>query len=204
MATPAIGDVWELSTEFESNGEKAMCVYHLKVTTPVSGSDESMGTSIVVEANSIWQGYRTTYLGDDAQIVCHGARKITPNEYRQLIEFDGNSGGSVSPAVPAQCAVIVSKYTAESGPRGRGRAFVPFLAQEFHESGQILDSAKNGLLTALESVFNSTWSLLSGDELEPVLWSRVDMAAKVIDALVLRPVLGNQRRRVDPHQGFHV
>lgn len=109
------------------------------------------------------------------------------------------AGGAALTSLPANCALLIHKFTGRGGRRGRGRMFIPWGVDEgtCDEAGVIQASAITAWNTALE-----TWRGRQVSEGSPlcVLHNSEGNSAPGgpddVSALVASPIISTQRRRV--------
>lgn len=122
----------------------------------------------------------------------------------QITKLDGTSAGqSFNPAAAAkwqgsatghavlQGSVVVSLKTAQRGPRGRNRIYLPWIGEDQQTDGT-LDATNLATMQTAWNTFNSVMAGLGWD-LSAV--SALHEEAHSVNNIVLRPYLKTQRRR---------
>lgn len=94
--------------------------------------------------------------------------------------------------LPASCAAVISLYGVSGGRRGRGRIYLPGLG-EGDVNGSLLGS---GLITAIINGFQDfATDIASATGHVPAIYSRLDGASRVVQAISVDGVIDSQRRR---------
>lgn len=104
----------------------------------------------------------------------------------------GNSLGQGNDQVIVQACSLVQLRTAIRGPRGRGRVFLPFVAESKQNNGA-LDPTSLG---TQETAWNTFVDDMSLDGWDLVVASYVHAAAQAVTNITLRPVVATQNRRI--------
>lgn len=105
-------------------------------------------------------------------------------------------GSNVGPALPPNCAYLVSKRTALGGRAHRGRMYLPpFLLGEdaVPVTGVMLEAQRSALQTRVNSAFGSGEKVILHDSLTPGA-----LPPTVITSFRVQPRLATQRRRLRP------
>jgi hypothetical protein len=103
-------------------------------------------------------------------------------------------GNPVSANLPTQCAVVVSLKTASSGPRFRGRMYMPpFTAASLTTDGRLLTATRDSLATAAAAWLTSIKATTPG--WVPVVYSRTGGSTTAVTAVAVGDVIDTQRRR---------
>lgn len=203
----AAGDIWEASFQYQNAGGQFANVLHMESDVEVSPTLESFGTAM---AAGFAAGIAASFMpccSDETTLVCAHVRRVAPTGSRVFASYvdSGTAGGFAFPAVSAQVAAVISKYTAVNDKTGRGRIYVAGIP----ESEVTLGAIETGL-GSLESVLQQFadvfllggWQDPTGNEFTPVLWSRKLDTAQPITATVIRPVTGIIRGRRSPNRPF--
>lgn len=98
-------------------------------------------------------------------------------------------------SIPANCAILVKKNTAEGGRRNRGRMFLPAVALQ---GSDVLPSGflATGEQAARQAQLTAVYASMVGDEIQPVLFHSDGGAATPITSLSVESQVATQRRRM--------
>lgn len=112
------------------------------------------------------------------------------------------SGSNGAAALPQNSAWILRKFTSLGGRRGKGRMFVPGLAEAVvSATGQVQDDFLDDLQAAA-TFFYGLLSFIDGDvQCVPVLIHSAEVLANapaptIINSFGVDPIIGTQRRRL--------
>jgi hypothetical protein len=122
------------------------------------------------------------------------ARRVSSPATRGVEKIPVVTPGAIaSLALPPSNAAVLSRYTNASGPKGRGRVFMPAVPTSFHLNG-LLTSAAVDVYAGFLPWLDVTWTTGGAAVMEPVLVNLVGLATNIENAKVQR-VLRVQRRR---------
>lgn len=201
----AENDVMVWSAEFieDGSGERGVITGHHRLTNAVETDIEVGMQEYVDRIENAFTAPITTINPDSVSLICAMAQRISPEGTRVYTKFSTFVGGANAPAVGANLAVLVSKYSADMSASGRGRFFWPFPAQEIQSSGVLNDDVKTDIHDETGTLYLNTLIANAKNEFEPGIWSRKLEQFFPTTALVVRPVLATQRPRAVRHQPFN-
>lgn len=170
----SLDDVLEITVEGENEGTPWAAVRHYRISATLSNDDESD----IVEAH-----WRTTILPAMAALLtdkwsaqCASVSRVAPVP-RDVDFFPWTAipGEVTSDGVPNGTALVMKLRTNATGPRNRGRMYIPGLPEA---------STNAGLLTAaVRTAWDGVGALLAanigtgGNTLVPVVFSRTNFLA---------------------------
>lgn len=196
----AVGDIWETAVSLREHAEVAEVVFHHRLKVVGSSTDtktvaDGLLTSLATKVEEIMEVVNPASVTSQA-ISTH--RVAGPSgTSRYYSRFTAIEGGLESGnTMPAQCAILCSKYSETNTKSGRGRLYWPFPNSTIVNSGQILDSVILSLDGKFEAILLLEFMSGPDDEWEPVVYSRVGGIGHLITDMVVRPVLASQKRRV--------
>lgn len=108
-------------------------------------------------------------------------------------EANGNNGTVGGNAAPPNIAGLVHKNTSLGGRQGRGRLFVPGLAEAFLAQDGLITSEYSGLL---QTLFTGLGGSMILNSLPPMLLHADALSPTAIDTLTVDPMVATQRRRL--------
>lgn len=201
------GDVWQWETEFleKGSGERGIVTGHHRLSDFASASDmKTVGNTFVSQINALWEAMIASadFVPFDVVISCSTAQRISPAGGRVFVSYGtGQEGnGTIGSSVPAQCSVVITKYSDATHRSGRGRVFLPFISDEAQKSGVLESSKLTDIENGLAAMYVNELATLVNDKFTPVVYSRkLGQPFDIVD-LDVNPVLGTQRRRVNMHQ----
>lgn len=201
----AVGAVIECVASWYDGPELAEIIFHHKVTESPSEDSPQAVSAFATAAQNQLEDLTETCMTPTTILVGCSCRVLGTGSGAGQIHsvFSAVVGEVTGPVSGAQSCVLLSKYTNTVSKSGRGRAFIPFVPQSFHESGQLTNDARTLYLAALYPLFLNGIDFGSGGESDPVVYSRKDSTGRKIEEAVLRPVLCTQRRRVIHKQPFY-
>ncbi len=203
----AIGDLISCNIEFENGPERAMNVlgYQVSALTETSESIfiQALVDEVVVEA----QEAVLNVMGGGSLLVCVTGRRVLPGDPTRIFTAFGPGGASLDPSLPggAQVCAILSKYPDAGEIPKQGRLYFPFMAKDLSDEGQIKDASKAIIKSETDPWLLDPLVLTSVGTVLPAIIRLVPgfpSVASLVQEIVLRPVLGTQRRRVQHHQNF--
>lgn len=164
-----------------------------------------VGGDYVAAANGCFHAYATAFMGTTSD-------SLTLEQCLLTVGQDGFGNGSVSSSlapvsggdsgdqVPINLAVILQKHTADLGRRGRGRMFLPGLANQSQvlEDGHLTTAAQTGFTAAAADflLYLRTDADTGGyPAMEPVLLHSTGAPTPLL-APTISPIIGVIRKRV--------
>lgn len=179
MVTTCGLDVSAAAGEFQDCADKAQTMFQ-----------NGFGQMI---SNQVTMTHCTLYVGQDG-----GPPAI----------FDSTNGGSVgdiaNTPLPNNCAWLVRKRTDMAGRRGRGRFYIPGVAENFVDPAGVINNAEVAAMTDVAELFRSTMeSAVGGPSMPLVVLHRsegigVEPPPTLIAQLVCETKIATQRRRMRP------
>jgi hypothetical protein len=140
-------------------------------------------------AGNLLGGY--TFVGVTLYVGQDGA---PPDVYEDLVSVTGTNEG---PALPPNCAFLVSKRTATAGRRGRGRCYLPAGVGVGEDSvpatGVMAEAQRVALQARVNTWTDPTEHVLLHDELSPGGFTPTP-----ITSFIMRARLATVRRRLRP------
>jgi hypothetical protein len=136
--------------------------------------------------SSVWFiGTRASAIDGDGHVVASGESMLaTPDAATGLT------------AAPPQCAIVASLRTSESGPRGRGRMYLPCPANASLDSqGRLLTAARESINLRMQDFFD-TWNLEPG-KFPVAVASSAGMYVSTVNSVSVGSTIDTQRRRRD-------
>lgn len=163
------------------------------------------GGDYVAAANKVMETYSTVFMPTTSNALNLVQCLLTVGQDGQGLgsvssDLDPVQGGDNGNQVPINLAVILRKNTTVLGRRGRGRMFLPGVANQSQvlESGRLTSEALEGL-SAAGAIFNSTLrGTVGSDEYPatpPVLLHKTG-APTPIQTFTCAPIIGVVRKRV--------
>jgi hypothetical protein len=138
--------------------------------------------------NNMQKTMASTYDQDTMEII-----KLDGTSPTQTFAGVGNSSGQGNDQVVPQVATIISLRSLQRGPQGRGRLFLPAVAENMQNNGR-LDPTNLALQQTAWEDFIDAMSLDSADL---VVASYTHSAAYLVTSVIAQPVTGTQKRRID-------
>lgn len=201
--TLSVGDILLGTYNWTNRIEKGMIVRHYRVTD-VSDDDDNASLQGLVDAmKDLGETITNDIHANGTTFVSATLARIETNPTRIFSAFGigipvaGNFQGT-----GAQQAVVASLYPDAGSTPKQGRNFIPFLRGDYSESGQLETATVPDILAVIEPILLDDIPAAALAIMEPIIYSYSTQLAAKIKTLVLRPVLGTQRRRVDPHQNY--
>lgn len=124
LSTIVAGHILECIVYTSYRGQVAQNVFHYKVNS-AGGSPTT--DDIVAQVEADFNGSWKALMCDDADWEGISLRNLTPVPL-EVASFSGaqNGPGVHGAPIPGQLCYLLTKKTAEAGPRGRGRMYIPF------------------------------------------------------------------------------
>ena len=201
MATPFVtGDLIRVTYWTQFAEQAGLMVLHWKVTA-VGGT----GTNLEDAATSIMTQHApqiVACMNSQAKLEGVIAKRLQFGLSAESGEFYSTnipSAGTVAgDALPRQTCGIITKRTSLSGPRRRGRIYVPFPSETHNAIGAVPDANYVTLIGALANVWENTLQLgiaPNTTSLKLQVYSRVGGTTVEVSQLQERRVWATQRRR---------
>jgi hypothetical protein len=109
--------------------------------------------------------------------------------------------GNSTPALPPQCCVVASLQTAEPGPRGRGRIYLPLIGGTVTNGARLAPLVRDDVAQEVKTLLNSLKTYMDGGfggPYFPVVASAVGSGFNYpVDRVRVGDVIDTQRRRRD-------
>lgn len=172
-------------------------------TAPVGASPSDIGTMIKTATTSgssaPWSaGNGFSPLISIADVLVKlGPLDIGP---AAVYPINAGAGSAAGDAVPPNISLLVSKFTALGGHKGRGRMFIPGLVEGQVQTGGIIVA---GSLTSLQNSFNWMLNQMDTNGIDMHLLHRYDpakgespRAPSQVTSLVVSSTVATQRHRL--------
>jgi len=158
---PVMNDLLQVRIVCFSNGQYAMNVLHWVVTNVTT-----LGATVNEIASALddtWHVAYKNWLSDKATYIGTGVRILTPPQTLEQ-PSTGNSdvGTNTSLQVPTQNAGLIVLKTDFSGPKNRGRIFVPFVSTGSVAPTGELSVGGTTLLNAIATAIDTTQTIVGG------------------------------------------
>lgn len=175
-----------------ATGEQATFGFHISGTGTDAAMVTAMNTFMALLQSSVnWKVNYNTAVVQGPAIV----QAIDPATDKVLTTNFGSTsvtGTGSSFSLPPQCAPVVTFRTAKSGPRYRGRMYLPpFTVASCTVAGRLVSTGIGNTLPVLQSGFNG---LITAGFI-PVVRSRKFHTSEPITSLEIGDVIDTQRRR---------
>lgn len=142
---------------------------------------------------SAWIPLQVTAEGAIAQQVNASGHVTVSGESVLTTPAEGGGSGN---QLPPECAVVVSLRTGTSGPRGRGRMYLPpVTVGATTTTGMLSTTARSSILAAMQDFFN-TWNS-DPSTLTASVASNAGVFVEAISNIRVGNVIDAQRRRRD-------
>lgn len=174
--TPVIGDVFELRVACACTNQVAFNTQHYIVTSVLGGgvSDTILSASIDAALAPLYK----PILGNDASYYGVSLSKIwpLPRKTAAISAALTGAGTAATPALPGQVCGIGKSFTANAGPKWRGRVYLPFPPAGANDA--VLNVPTNAYVTlATAVIFDLTTPYtatagLATTTISPILWNR--------------------------------
>lgn len=194
----AINDIYQAQIHYNVGSELTMNVIHLREKTATT--EDIPATAVASAIQTKWADFYTSApFSEEVYVPLIRVRRILPTAGIPVVLILGATaipGGAAVPPVPSTSALLLSLYTNLFDANGRGRIFVPGLAQDAQNDGQL----EAGTLTTLQGLVDdleADWlpaGALDG-EWELVVYSRELDAATKVQQVVVHSNLATQRGR---------
>jgi len=155
----AVGDIYKVDMYYNIGSELTQNVIHLREKTACT--DAIPAQSAVNAALTKWVGfYGVDLFSQDAFVTLIRAIRISPNASVPGLSILGAAtcnGNNAAEPVPSTSALLFSLYTDTFTGNGRGRIYVPGLAVDQQNDGQLTDAAAT-LVNTANGVLESDWT----------------------------------------------
>jgi hypothetical protein len=129
-------------------------------------------------------------------VAAHAALVVIDPTLPPATAFPVDVGASSSGLAPLGTSIVVSEYTAVGGPGGRGRLFIPFVAEATVTAGGTLDPTIAATIATLYGHWIHGGTFAFGTEdLEPVIVHRNGDPATDVTHVKAQPVFSNLESR---------
>ncbi len=193
MASPVLvsGDLMVGVIKGLLAGQSVQTTFHWRATSvPTAYTLTSFLQDLL---DDIVPEYRLCLSSDWTGFSVYG-RRVSPNPTRGQEQATGTMAGLVSStSLPPSVAAVLSRFTNQPGPKGRGRVFMPAVPSSFNTNGQVNTTGKN-IYDAFLPWLDITWPSSGGATFEPILLTP-PADARNIEFAQTRIVLRSQRRR---------
>jgi len=193
----AIGDIYQ--TIWDINVENQRCAMSLHFREQVASDNAIPALQLCVGLQSTILGNLTAIMSSQALVTSIYARRVSPTPSipgQDLISVVSGAGERSADCTPPQCATIATLYTSVATKSGRGRIFIPGLAEEDQDTGQLTDMHISRVQTLMDNLLVAT-PAPGADPGEWVLavWSPKDGVGRVVEHYVVRTNVGTLRSR---------
>lgn len=198
----AVNDVWQSNIWIRSGPEIACVTTHWGLTNEVEPAVNLTGAALSNAVGARYSSILELVSTASAELVCCESKRVDPTGSPLFpFFFVAETGAVAGQEGPAQAAILVSKYSGTVSASGRGRMYLPFIAEAIMSSGRLLDDVEPTITAGLDTFF-SPLTDQADNEWNAVIYSKKLAAAFGLNYYVLRPVIATQRRRVDWRQTF--
>lgn len=195
----AVNEVYQVRFVAQMGNQVSINVRHY-VCTAISGASrtaQQMATGMDASVNGLYKAVMApvaTWRGI-------GVKRLTPTP-----EIEFTSVASAGPgilagdALPPQTAGIVGLQTIIPGPRGHGRAYIPFPTEQVNDANGLTTAGYQGLIAAIGAWLAGSFTSTAGADsatLWPIIWHR-DLGTYdklILGAYYVRSRWATQRRR---------
>lgn len=194
----AVGDIYSVAIHYNIGSELTMNVIHLRETTESTDSIPAQAVASAV-INEWGTHYGTTLFSEASQGTLLVVRRVKPTAGVPGIIILGATdivGTAPTAPIPSTSALLISLYTATFTASGRGRVYVPGVATENQNDGQ-LDAGAETAATLFANMFEEPWvptGTFTG-EWESVVYSRKLGTAQAVVSAIAHTNLASQKGR---------
>jgi hypothetical protein len=192
----AAGPVWQLTITGDIDGQRVQNVLHFRETAAGAGEIpaldliEAVGLTVMPKwAACLSAGWQAT------SFYCRKVAPVPAIPFLRLatgtMAFIGTRGDAVCPPTSA---LLLSLYSDEASRRGRGRIYLPGVAEADQDAGQIVEALLTAAVVLCEEL-DDTITDANGGQYNPCVFSRVDVEG--YDVITAQPQtnLATQRSR---------
>lgn len=167
------------------------------------GVEVPTGSPFQDVANSIFTAHQTAMKGvldtDVRFMAAHCSFGTDGEPFSINSNLASVQGTAPLTSLPGNCAVLVQKFTARGGRRGRGRMYLPWAISEgsVDEAGTIVAAGVTGIQTAVNALLSGldaaglTMTLLHNEA-----GSSAPGAPDAVTSAAVSGIISNQRRRI--------
>ena len=152
--------------------------------------DQGTGDDIATAWGNYWESIGQENWAIDASLEWRDLREDPPEVLN--VETLGNNGDSVSAPLPANVTACLSIAAASGGRSGRGRIYLPGIADEYVTGSLITVPFINAAVEGYQA-FATEVATLSG--WVPAVYSRTDGGSRIVASVGMSNVVDTQRRR---------
>lgn len=197
----AVNDIYRVEIFQNVGSELTMNVLHVREV--VSETVLTIPADAVIQmVTELYQALAPS-LSEDWRVTQINARRVSPGPgIPSSLVFGGAEaivGETVGEIVPSQAAVLISLYSSNGAPTGRGRQYIPGLASIDQNEGQLTETAWGVLDAAAGPQYTSAHGPFLGGDGE---WRYTIHGGGVgpssdqdVVSAVVRPNMATQRRR---------
>lgn len=200
----AVGTIIETVASWLSGPELAECVLHHRVKTAASGTVDEDIFAFSQAAEALFEALTEACMVPTTMLVGTQTRVLPGFAGSGMItsSFSEQVGGVSGEDAGAQECALVTKYTATTTRRGRGRMYIPFVPESFINSGKITTDARTLYEDNFRPLLSDLLEFGSGGDAYAGVYSRTAAEFYPMTFAVLRPVTVTQKRRVNHRQPF--
>lgn len=169
-------------------------VWTFTLHTSGAGSLASAQSTWESATGALWTGQLDALISADVvmtEVSTASLDEETGGQISRLSVGVDRPGVAVGEMLPFQCAVAISTRSNLATRSGRGRFYLPPLAEGNTAAGRLSTSAQAGIVTAVNQFF----SALDTGGLEPVLLNRTTLVQTPITQFDVGDIIDTQRRR---------
>lgn len=162
--------------------------------TTSAGDLTAAQTGWEAAVDALWTGNLDTLVCADVALTEVSTASLDETTGRQISRVatpQTQAGVAVGACLPFQCAPAVSLRTDLATRSGRGRFYLPALAEGNLAAGRLTTTAQNAIVTAVSAFF----AQLGTAGLQAVLLNRTTFAQTVVTRFDVGDVIDTQRRR---------
>lgn len=177
-----------------ANGSSPGETWTFTLHTSGTGSLESAQGAWEAATGALWTGQLDAFISADVAMTAVSTASLDETTGSQISRLEtgvSRPGVATGEMLPYQCTVAVSTRSDLATRAGRGRFYLPPLAEGNTAGGRLSSTAQAGIVTAVNQFFSS----LDTGGLEPVILSRSTMGTTPITRFDVGDVIDTQRRR---------
>jgi hypothetical protein len=185
MPLPVLTHIFRCAIEWTETSATAVNVFHIDSAT---GTPLQIATALNAEAgggmfdpiSSLWAAQQVEITPLDG---------TSPSQRFPLTNWVGGGGTDYTPAA----SVVVSLHTNQRGPRGRGRIFLPGIAEGAQTKGAISGAQAASVAAAWQEFQDDLVGTSPSMQMVVASYTHVD--THTLTSISCNPVLATQRRR---------
>lgn len=192
----AVGDIYQLTLTGDIDGQRVQNVLHFK---------EKVATDQPIPASDLIEAWITKFAEAWADCLSAGwhmtsyyCRRVQPAPgipFLRLATTTAALQGTRGDAVcPPQTCLLFSLYTLHADRHGRGRIYMPGVAEADQDAGQIVEALVTPIV-ALEALLNDQFAGTGTGAYRLCVYSRVESAGYDVELAGGRSNLATQRPR---------